>query len=180
MYDRLEQRQQFLQTREFLFVDEDVGVLHLCPHLVGIGDEVGGDVAAIELHAFDHVEFGLQRFCFFDRDHALVADLLHGLGEEVTDLAVAVGGDRADLGDFFVGGDLLRILLQVLDDGVDGEIDAALQVHRIHAGSNRFRAFLDDRCREHGGGGGAVAGDVRGLGRDFTHHLRAHVLELVG
>src|SRR5216110_957579 len=33
--------------------------------------------------------------------------------------------------------------------------------------------------REHGGGRRAVAGLVGGVGRDFLHHLRAHVLELV-
>ena len=33
---------------------------------------------------------------------------------------------------------------------------------------------------QHGRGGGAVAGRVIGLGGDFAHHLRAHVLELVG
>src|ERR1051326_7999279 len=40
-------------------------------------------------------------------------------------------------------------------------------------------AFSIDRLRENGGGGGAVAGDVGGLGSDFLHHLRAHVLERV-
>ena len=34
-------------------------------------------------------------------------------------------------------------------------------------------------CGEHGRGGGAVAGEIVGLLRDFAHHLRAHVLELV-
>ena len=42
-----------------------------------------------------------------------------------------------------------------------------------------FMPSLHDRLREHGGGGGAVTGHVGGLGRDFLHHLRAHVLELV-
>ena len=42
-----------------------------------------------------------------------------------------------------------------------------------------FMPSLHDRLREHGGGRGAVTGDVGGLGRDFLHHLRAHVLELV-
>jgi hypothetical protein len=32
---------------------------------------------------------------------------------------------------------------------------------------------------EHGGGGGPVAGLIRGLGCDLAHHLSAHVLELV-
>src|SRR2546430_298072 len=39
--------------------------------------------------------------------------------------------------------------------------------------------LADDRLREHGGGRRAVAGLVGGVGRDFLHHLRAHVLELV-
>ena len=62
---------------------------------------------------------------------------------------------------------------------LDGEIDAALQVHRVHAGGDRLHALADDRLGEHGGGGGAVAGDVVGLRGDFAQHLRAHVLELV-
>src|SRR5690606_19538245 len=129
----------------------------------GVGDEVGRDVAAVELHAFDDIEFGFQRLGFLDRDDALVADLVHGLGEVVADFLVAVGRDGADLGDLLVRGDLLGVGLQVLDDGVDGEVDAALQVHRIHAGGDRLGAFLHDGLGENRGGGGAVTGEVRGL-----------------
>ena len=75
--------------------------------------------------------------------------------------------------------DLLGALLDVGDDGGDCEIDAALEIHRVHAGGNRLGAFLDDRGGEHGRRGGAVAGLVIGLRGDFAHHLRAHVLELV-
>ena len=60
-----------------------------------------------------------------------------------------------------------------------GEVDAALEVHRVHAGGDRLHAFADDRLGENGGGGGAVTGFVVGAGSDFLHHLRAHVLELV-
>ena len=69
--------------------------------------------------------------------------------------------------------------LEVLDDLADGEVDAALQVHRVHAGRDRLHALADDRLGEHGGGGGAVAGKVVGLGGDLAQHLRAHILELV-
>src|SRR6185436_16495783 len=58
-------------------------------------------------------------------------------------------------------------------------VDAALQVHRVHAGGHVLHAFAHDRLGQHGGGGGAVTGDVAGLGGDFLDHLRAHVLELV-
>ena len=179
LHHRLEQRQQFLQSRQLLFVDEDVGILHLRPHLVGIGDEVGGDIAAVELHTFDHVELGLEALRLFHRDHAFVADLLHRLGEEAADLLVAVGRNRADLGDLVVRSDLLRVLFELLDHGLDRDVDAALEIHGVHAGGNGFGAFLDDRRGEHGRRRGAVTGDVGGLGCDLAHHLGAHILELV-
>ena len=179
MHYRFEQRQQFLQARQLLFVDQDVGVFHLSPHLVGVGDEVGRDVAAVELHALDHFEFGLKALSLFDGDHAFVADLLHRLGEEVADFAVAISGDGTDLGNLVVGGDLLGVLLQVLDDGVDGKIDAALEIHRVHPGGNALCAFPDDRVGEDRRGSGAVPRLIGGLRGDLAHHLCAHVLELV-
>ena len=131
--------QEALQDRELLLVDQDVGVLELGPHLLGVGDEVGRDVAAVELHALDHVELGGQALRLLDRDHALVADLLHRLGQHLADLGVAVGRDRADLGDLLGGRDLLRARpSQVLDHGLDREVDAALEVHRVHAGGHRL------------------------------------------
>ena len=75
--------------------------------------------------------------------------------------------------------DLLGASLDVLDGFGHGEIDAALQVHRVHAGGHRLGAFADDRLGQNGRGGGAVAGDVVGLRGDFADHLGAHVLELV-
>ena len=93
---------------------------------------------------------------------------------------VAVGRDRADLGDLLGFGDLAAVLLEIGDDGFDREIDAALEVHRIGAGGDRLGAFPDDGVGEHGRRGGAVAGEIALLRGDFAHHLRAHVLELVG
>ena len=117
LHHGFKQRQQFIQLRQLLFVNEDVGILHFNAHLVGVGDEVGRDVAAVELHAFDHLEFGLERLGFLNRDDALVADLLHGVGEELADFGVAVGGDGSNLGDFLVRGDLLGVLDEVGDHG---------------------------------------------------------------
>src|SRR5450756_583103 len=179
LHDGFQERKQLVQVGELLLVDQDVGVVEFDAHLVGVGDEVGRDVAAVELHAFDDIEFGFQRLGFFNRDDALVADLLHGVGEELADFGVAVGGDGADLGDFLVRGDLLGVLDEVGDHGFHRHVDTALQVHRVHAGGNRLGAFTDDRSRQNGGGGGAVAGSVGRLGGDFAHHLGAHVLELV-
>ncbi len=75
--------------------------------------------------------------------------------------------------------DLLGALLDVLHDRRDRDVDAALEVHRVHAGRDRLCALAHDRLRQHGCGGGAVARQIVGLLRHFAHHLRAHVLELV-
>ena len=161
-------------------MDENVGVFEFGDHLLGVGDEVGRQIAAIELHALDDVGLGLEAFGLLDRDDALIADLFHRLGDFFADKLVAIGRDCADLGDFVVGGDLLRVLLEVGDDRLDREIDAALQVHRVEAGRHGLHAFAGDRGGEHGRGGGAVAGGVVLLGGDFAHQLGAEVLELVG
>ncbi len=163
LHDRLEHRQHRLQPRELLLVDQDVRVLELGEHLLGVGNEVRREIAAVELHAFDDVELGFEALGLLDRDDALIADLLHRAGDHLADVALAIGRDRTDLGDLLVGRDLFRARLDVGDDRFDREVDAALQVHRVEAGGHRLVALAHDRLRQHGRGGGAVAGLVAGL-----------------
>ena len=115
--DRLENRQQVLHRRNLLLVDEDVGVLELRLHPLRVGDEVGREIAAVELHALDHFERGLQALGLLDRDHAFLADLLHRLGDDVADGGVVVGRDGADLGDFAAVLGRLGEVLELADDG---------------------------------------------------------------
>ncbi len=96
--DGLEQRHDVLHARDLLLVDEDVAVVEHALHLCGIGHEVGRQVAAVELHALHELDLGLQALALVHRDHAVLADLIHGLGEQLTDLGVIVGGDGRDLG----------------------------------------------------------------------------------
>jgi hypothetical protein len=114
-----------------------------------------------------------------DGDHAFLADLLHGLGDLLANLRVAIGGDGADLGDFRVVGDRLGPRLQILDHANDGHVDAALQVHGVHARRNRLHAFANDRLGEDRRGRRAIAGVVMGPGGHGAQQLCAHILELV-
>ena len=170
-------------------MDEDVGVLEHRFHALGIGNEVWGQVTAVELHAFDYFELGFHRLRLFDGDDAVLADLLHCFRDDLADGLVVVRRDRSDLRDHLAR-NLLRELVDcagiALAFGVDrtanrGDslLDAALQRHRVGAGSNGLYAFAINGLRQNGRGGGAVAGDVGGLGGDFAHHLCAHVLEWI-
>ena len=179
LHHRLEDRQHRLQRRQLLLVDEDIGVFEFGHHLLGVGDEIGREIAAVELHALDDVEFGLGGFRLLDRDDALVADLFHRFGDHLADRLVAIRRDGPDLGDLFGGLHLLRSALDVLHDRRHCDVDAALQIHRVHAGSDEFETLFHDRGGEHRGSGRTVAGEIIGLRGDLAHHLGAHVLELV-
>ena len=158
-------------------MDQDERVLEDGFHLLRIGDEVGRDIAAVELHALDRLEVRLEALGLLDRDHAILADLVERFGDQVADLRIVIGGNGTDLRDLFLAGGGDADLLELIDDGLHGVIDAALDRHRVGAGRDVLEPFAENRLREDGCGRRAVAGDVRRLRRDFLQHLRAHVLE---
>ena len=104
--DLLEQRDHVLQRRQILSIaDQDERILEHGLHLLRVGDEVGRDEAAVELHALDDLERRLGGLRFLDRDDAVAADLLHRVGDELADRRIVVRRDRGDL----------RLLLARLD-----------------------------------------------------------------
>src|SRR6266487_662925 len=175
----LEHREQVLHGGDLLLVHQDIRVLEHGFHLLRIGNEVGRQVATVELHPIHRLERGLEALRLLHRDHAVLAHLLHRVGDDLADLRIVVRGDRPDLGD------LLRALagrgdpLQLLHHQLDRPVDAALQRHRVGARGDRLQPFAEDRLRQHRRGGRAVPGDIGGLGRHFLHHLGAHVLDRV-
>ncbi len=175
----LQHRQQVTDVRDLLVAQQDERIVVDRDLLVRVVDEVRRQVAAVELHTFDDVQLVVQRLAVFDGDDAFLADFFHRFSDALADRVVRVGGNGADLRDFFRGGAWLGDLGQLFDGGSNGLVDAALQVHRVHAGGNELHAFAHDGLCQHGCGGGAVAGVVAGLRSDFLDHLRAHVHELV-
>lgn len=71
---------------DLLVVDKDIGVVVGALHLLSIGDEVGADVAAVELHTFDDFDGGVDTLGVLDGDDAVLGHFLHGLGDDVTDV----------------------------------------------------------------------------------------------
>ncbi len=156
-------------------MDQDQGVLQDHLHGVRVRDEVRREVAAVELHAVDRVERRLGALGLLDGDDAVLAHLVHRLGDEVADLVVVVGRDGADLGDLLLAADVAGLRAEVFHDGLDRLVDAALEVHRVGARGDVAQARRHDRLGEHRRRGGAVTGHVRGLARDLLDHLRADV-----
>src|SRR5690606_7618638 len=175
-----EDRQQLAHVGDLLVVKKNVRLVQLDLLRSLVVDEVRRQVTTVELHALDDVEFVVEAGTFLDGDHAFLADLVHRFGDQLADRLVAVGRDRADLGDRLRIRRRLGKLLQLFDGRDHGLVDAALEIHRVHAGGDRLHAVADQRLGEDRSRGGAVTGDIGSLRSDFLDHLRAHVLELVG
>ena len=127
LHDLLEHRDQLTDVADLGRHEKDVGVVEHGLHALGIGDRVGRDVALVEAHALDEIEFETEGLAFLDRDHAVLADLVDRLGDRGTDLGIGSrdGGDVGDL--VLVLGDVLRVLTDRGNGGLDGGLDALLE-----------------------------------------------------
>ena len=157
-----EKGKQVLHRADLLLVDQDANVFQRAIHALGIGDEVRGEVAAVELHSFDHFERRFHRLRFFNGDDAVLAHFLHGFGDDAADLLVVIGADRADLRNH-VALNVAVEFLDFLDRGFDCLFDAALESGRAGAGRHRLHAFAEDGLGQYGRRRGAVTCDVGGL-----------------
>ena len=122
--------------------------------------------------ALAHLELEVQRLPVLDREPAVVADGVDGVGDQRADLLVA-GGDRATRATCVAVGhrDGLHVA-QVRDDLSHGEFDAAPQRERVRARGDVAQPVADERLGEHGRGRRAVAGDLVG-GRATCRTSRA-------
>ncbi len=92
---------------------------------------------------------------------------------------IRVGRDGAYLGNCLGVGAWLGQLFQLGNNGDGRLVDAALEVHRVHAGSDSLQAFVDDGLSQNGSGSGTVACIIVGTGGNVFDQLRAHVFETV-
>jgi hypothetical protein len=173
--DLLQQRQQIVHRARSCPVDQqDVGVLEDGLHALGVGHEVGREVALVELHALGELELGAEGVGLLDGDDAVLADLVERVGDQLADLGVL----RGDGGDLAISPSLDRAGVRpaAVDDGLDGLVDAALEADRVRAGGDVAQALVHQRLGQDRRGRRAVTGDVVGLGGDLLGELGAEVL----
>ena len=100
--------------------------------MVGVSDKVRAEVAAVELHAFNNVNFVSDALAFFDGDDAVFTNL-HGFGKLGADFAVVIGRDSTDISDGFpVALDLAAGFVQSSADTSDSLVDTAFS-DRVNA-----------------------------------------------
>ncbi len=165
LYGRLQYGQQFLEVGDLLVVDQDIRFLHLHLHGLGVGHEVGADIAAVELHTLNDVDGGVHTLGLADGDDAVLRYFAHGVSDQATDLSVVVGADSSHLLDFVeVVANDNSVFLDLAHYGRDSLVDTALEVHRIGSGGNVLEAYAYDSLCQYGSRGGTITGLIAGLG----------------
>ena len=74
---------------------------------------------------------------------------------------IGVGGNCADLGNFFLIAGGFGKVCKFCNNGFHSLVDATLDGHWIAARGNKLAAFMIDGLCQNGGSGGAVAGSIR-------------------
>ncbi len=175
LHDLLQDREQVLDGGDLAVDDQDVGVVEDGLHPLGVGHEVGRDVALVEAHALGELKLEAEGVALLDGDDAFLADLVHRLGDDLADGGVA-GGDRGGRSDLLLGLDVLGELGQLVGDGGDGGLDAPLEGHRVGTGRDVAQALTDQRLGQDGRRRRAVTGHVVGLLGDLLDQLSADLL----
>ena len=121
----LQQRQQVRDGGDLAVHQQDERLFQDGLHHLGVGDEVGRDVALVQPHSFGQLQLKPEGVALLDGDRAFLADLVHRLGDQVADLLVG-GGDRGGRRDLLARLDLLGQAEQLAADRLDGLLDAAL------------------------------------------------------
>ena len=172
-------RQHFADVGDFFVSQQDERAFQLNGTGVRLVDEVRRQVAAVELHTFNYVQFVFQTGTVFNGDHAFFTNFIHRFRDQFTDGFVGVSGDGTYLSDSFGVRARNGQRFQLFYCSQYRFVDTAFQIHRVHACCNSFQAFVHDSLSEYGCGGGTVACCVVRFRGNFFHHLRAHVFELV-
>jgi len=110
-----------------------------------------------------HLELGVQALAVLYRNHALLADFLHCVGD---DLAISASA-LAEIAPTWA---ISLLVVQALDiffsSSTTAMTDLSIRASdpSIHACGDETSSFLHDRLRENGGCRRAIPGNVRGLG----------------
>ena len=177
--DLLKKRQEILHGRDLLVVDEDIRIVEHRSHRIPVVADVSGKVSAVELHAFHEVDCRLDRLGLLDSDDAILADLVHSIGDLIADCPVVVCGNGSDLRNLLLILDHLGFLLDALDRILDSLVDAPLYTHWIDTRRNALHAFLGNRPSKYRCRSRSIASHVVGLGCDFLEKLGTHVLKRI-
>ena len=178
LYDLLEHRQKILDVADLLVNDQDIRILKICFHLLHVGAHISGDVSTVELHTFYKVQLVNHCLGLFNRDNAVLGNLLHCICDHNADSVIACRDSCYTL-------DLLLAAYRFAhgNEGLNGCFRSFLHTlakdDRVCTCCQVAHTFLYHCLCKNCSCCCAVAGYIICLGSNFLDELSAHILETV-
>ncbi|MNE13675.1 hypothetical protein D3C80_1065170 [compost metagenome] len=171
-----EQWQQVSQRTNLVIAQQYTRIGEFDLHLFGVGDKVRGHVPPVETHAIHDVDHGFGGLGFLHAHHAFHTDLFQGVGDQLTDQGVVVGGQCGHLG-FFPGRvDRTRLRQQCRLNQRQALVQAALEVDGTGPGHHVSDAIGKNCLGQYRRRAGAIADRLRRALGCLAQHLGAEVL----
>jgi hypothetical protein len=152
-----------LDVADLSIGNKDQRMIELTDASLLVGGEVRGHESSVELETLDKLDLMLQSLAFLDSDGSGLTNLGEEISNQLTNLSIIVGRDSGYMSQLLIVGHLSTHFLELLNDYVNGLIDASSQVHWIHTGSNSLASFLEDSSGQNSGGGGTITSQLIGL-----------------
>ncbi len=177
----LQQRNQLRHTADLVFMDEHERLAHVAGHGVLISHKVRREEPAIKLHALHHLDDRLAALALFNRNHAVLADLVKTIGQQLANHFIVIRRNLRDVHDVIT---LVRLhrtrhFLQRRHYRTHALRDAAIQRVAVRTGRKVSQAVPENRFRQNRRRRRAVARHRTGLARRFLDQLSAEILVLV-
>jgi hypothetical protein len=84
-------------------------------------------------------------------------------------MVVAVRRDGGNLSDLIAGGDVARVLLEVLNNSLSSSLNSAAEVHGVAASSHVLDGLGEDGAGQDSGSRGTITSDFVGLGGNVLY-----------
>lgn len=171
-----EQWQQVSQRTNLVIAQQYTRISEFDLHLFGVGDKVRGHVSPVETHAIHDIDHGFGGLGFLHAHHAFHTDLFQGVGDQLTDQGVVVGGQCGHLGFFPDRVDRTRLRQQCRLNQRQALVQAALEVDGTGPGHHVSDAIGKNCLGQYRRRAGAIADRLRGALGCLAQHLGAEVL----
>ena len=177
-HGKFKNRYKLLEGGNLLVNKKDGAVLHNGNHLVGIGYHVRRKEAAVEFHTFNNFDISVCGFAVLNGDDTIGSNLFHCLGNKIAEFRIAAG-DSCNSCNILRAGDLLCVLLNSGNGGVNGFLNTAFDEHGVCTCGYVLHTLANKCLCKKGCSGGAVAGSIVGFGCNFFYNLSTHVLKRI-
>ena len=158
-------------------MNQDECILKFTDHFGWFIYEVRGDISFVKLHSINKANSCFGGFPLFNSDHAILANLLKCLSEQVTNKLIVIGTNSSYLSHFFRTAHLAGDLHEMIHCSRNALLNPSTHRCWVTSGNNIPNSFTKDRSCQDSCGCCSVTSQIRSLGGHFIHKLGTHVFK---